>query len=84
MKWYLQNSTKMNSFSLSTVWKLACVRTKTPPSTLGSASHWTKPENASRHVVTANKYIFDPAYLFGITTPTKKKFIQPRWTDETN
>lgn len=50
----------MNSCSLIAAWKLACVSTKTPFSTLGfeSASHRTELNRASMHVVTVNKNIF--------------------------
>lgn len=64
-KWYLQNSTKTNSFSLIVDWKFACVSTKTPFSTLGfeSVSHRTKPDNANMHVATVNKNILPPVFL---------------------
>lgn len=64
--------------------KLACVSTKTPFSTFGldSDSHCTKPDNASMHVVTANKNIFAPVCLFGKVTPKKK--LNYNWTYESN
>lgn len=65
----------MNSLALSIAGKLAWVSTKTPFSTLGvdSDSHCTKPDNASMHVVTANKNIFAPVCSIGNVTPKKSK-----------
>lgn len=92
---YLQNSTKTNSLSLMTVWKLACVNTKTPFSTsiFDSASHCTKPDKANIHAVTAKNNIFPRFFLFtcmcvcmsgiGVKYNIKQPTIQIKSTEQT-